>query len=208
MKLQYKSDKWIDFFEQFFENRCKAQEFADDLECITDPSVPKHRAKIIMHQTQRIISLADDIPQIRKGKESLQLMFLLICAENIAKTYFDFKGDGKSKYFVRKFFKEFVVEEDKNILLNGFANISRSPFELCSVVDVLYSVRCDVVHEGKYWEFHFRVETDTTHMINLDPDVVVSITLNQLRNIIARACIYAIQKSINQIPSSGDESGD
>ena len=62
--------------------------------------------------------------------------------------------------------------------------------ELHEVVDILYSVRCDVVHEGQYWDFNF---CNGTPVFNTNPDVIVSISLADFRAIVARACIIAIK---------------
>ncbi len=59
------------------------------------------------------------------------------------------------------------------------------------VADLLYDVRCDVVHEGMYWGFFFRYENIT--MLNINPKVTVKIGLSDLRDIVVRGCINAIQ---------------
>lgn len=184
-------NKWIDFYEQFFPDRTAAELFVEELEAINDPVIPKHRAKIMMHQVQRLISLADDVIKIRNCKESIQLLFLLICAENIAKLFHNFKSEGKSKAFVHKFFDEFVIGDDRVTLESSFFTHDVIPLNLKAVVDSLYAVRCDVVHEGQYWGFHFN--DGDTPMLNIDPDIIVHITLSQFRNIVIRACLRAIQ---------------
>ena len=194
LNFQLPVDKWIDFYEQFFPDRDTAQLFIKELEAVNDPTTPKHRAKIMMHQVQRLVSLSDDIIKIRAGKESLQLIFLLICAENTAKIFHNFKDEGKSKYFVRKFFDEFVGD-DRAILESSFFTHEAIALNLQAVADSLYSVRCDVVHEGLYWGFHFH--DGDTPMVNIDPDVTAHITLSQFRDIVVRACLRAIQAKLN-----------
>ena len=53
----------------------------------------------------------------------------------------------------------------------------------------LYTVRCDVVHEGKYWGFQFSQDIP---MGNCDPDVNVYISYEEFRAVIVRNCISAI----------------
>ena len=183
-------DKWVDFFAPFFANREEARQFVEPIEAL-EPEHPGHRAKVMLHQTQRLISIAEDIPSVRKGKESLQLVFLMICAENIAKMHDNFDDEGSSKAYVRKFFDQFVVDDERRILETSFTTYDRQPLDLRAVCDTLYGVRCDVVHEGKYWDFHFH--DGTTPMLNSDPNVIVSISLAQFRNILVRACIRAIR---------------
>jgi hypothetical protein len=183
-------NKWKEFFNTFFNSSDEAQAFIEPLEALNVED-RMHPAKIMMHQTQRLISIADDIPTIRSGKESLQLLFLLICAENIAKLHYNFDEDGQSKAFVVKFFKHFIKGNDKDILETSFTTYDMNPLALEGIATTLYSVRCGVVHEGKYWDFHFR--DNETQMLNIEPDVIVSITLNELRCIIVRGCICAIK---------------
>lgn len=184
-------EKWINFYEQSFLDRQFATSFVEELESITDRDIPRHRAKIMMHQAQRLISLADDIIQIREGRESLQLMFMLICAENIAKLFHNFDGDGQSRAFVRRFFTEFIHENDRAVLEGGFFTHDAKSLAVQDIADCLYSVRCDVVHEGQYWGFHFG--DGNTPMLNTDPNVTVRITFSEFRAIVIRGCVRAIQ---------------
>ena len=184
-------DKWIDFYESFFPTRADAQAFVEALEAL-DADAPRHRAKIMMHQAQRLVSLADDLAQIRPGKESLQLLFLIICAENIAKLFHNFDDEGQSRAYVRRFFDEFVIGNDRDTLERSFVAEDFVALNLQQVVDTLYSVRCDVVHEGQYWGFQFH--DGKTRMITGDPVVTVSLQLTALRDIVVRGCIRAINE--------------
>jgi hypothetical protein len=191
-------EKWIAFYEQFFPSPNATQAFVEELEAVTDSTMPKHRAKIMMHQVQRLISLADDIIKVSGGRESLQLLFVLICTENIAKLFHNFDDEGQSKVFVRKFFSEFVVGDDRAALESSFFTHDLNHLNLHAIVDILYSVRCDVVHEGLYWNFHFQY--GDISMLNTDPDVIVNITFAQFRAIVVRACIRAIKTYAAQRP--------
>ncbi len=66
-------DKWIEFYAPFFENREKARQFVEHFLSIGSDDV-KYQARIMMLQVRRLVSLADDLPQIRKNKESLPLL--------------------------------------------------------------------------------------------------------------------------------------
>ncbi len=182
-------DKWIEFYEPFFENRAETTAFVHSNENMY-PENPKHPAQIMMHQTQRLISLADELPKIRPKKDSLQLLFLLICAENIAKLHDKFEKEGKSRTYVHKFFNKFLTDQEKNQLQRGFSNIDQSPYELKEIINLLYDVRCDVVHEGKYWDFHFH--DGDVPILNNDPDVIVNIKFDELRKIVVKGCIKAV----------------
>ncbi|MCX7084138.1 MAG: HEPN domain-containing protein [Methylococcales bacterium] len=189
-------EKWIDFYEEFFTNRTEAINFVAVLEAIQDPSQQTHRAKVMMHQTQRLCSLANDLPKIR-NYESLQLLFLIICTENIAKLYYDFNGQGQSKEYVIKFFTDFINPENKIRLEQGFSDIEHRKLNSKSIAERLYKIRCDIVHEGKYWDFNFLDSTDNTSMINLNQEIIAHLSQSEFRKIIGQACVDAILKKMN-----------
>jgi hypothetical protein len=183
-------DKWIDFYEPFFESRAKAEAFVELYEALQRGD-PKHPAKIMMHQAQRLISISDVLREIRPGKDPLQLLFLLICAENIAKLHDNFKDEGKSRHYVRQFFDRFLTDAEKARLQSGFSRPDWTPLKFKEVVDLLYAIRCDVVHEGEYWGFHFQ---DGRHpLINCEQNVIANIQLCELKELVVRGCIEAIR---------------
>jgi len=98
-----------------FPNKDETRASVDPLEALCSGD-PRHPAKIMMHQTQRLISLADDIPSIPSGNEALQLLFLLVCAEHISKLFKNFAGEGRSRAFVRNFFEWFLSAEQQEQL--------------------------------------------------------------------------------------------
>jgi hypothetical protein len=182
-------EKWINFYAPFFENPEAARRFVENFESL-GPEDMKHPAKIMMHQAQRLVSLADDLPQIRAQRESLQLLFLLICAEHISKLHDNYDQDGQSRAYTRHFFEEILPEEYRTSLQRGFSRFNQKPVTLREVVDLLYDVRCDVVHEGKYWHFHFH--DGQTPMLNTDPDVIVNLRLYEFRAFVVIGCINAV----------------
>jgi hypothetical protein len=182
-------DTWLDFYTPFFPSREATVLFVTELEDL-DHGAPRHRAKILMHQTQRLVTLADDLETIRPGKQSLQLAFLIICCENVAKLFHNFGEDGQSKAYVRRFFNEFLVEADREQLAGALTRHDLRPLSILEIADTLYAVRCDVVHEGKYWGFHF--DDGRMAMLNTDPDVNVYIQFSELRDIVVRGAIQAI----------------
>jgi hypothetical protein len=164
-------EKWLAFYSPFLGSETDARALVTPLEALRLGDA-RHPAKIMMHQTQRLVSLADDLPTIRPGNETLQLLFLLICAEHVAKLAHNFDRDGKSKIYVQNFFRWFFLPEQQQQLSAGITNHDHDPLSLRQAVDALYDVRCDVVHEGKYWGFHFRGGEDP--ILNCEPDVIVS----------------------------------
>lgn len=187
-------DKRLNFYREFFETGDDARRFVSHCEA---QSAPDNAAKIIMHQAQRLISISDDIPKIRPSREGLQLLFLIMCAENVSKLQDNFKGEGKSRKYVRRFFKEFLLDKDKDQLGNGFTD-NRNRLEpslgLDRAIDLLYDLRCDVVHEGNYWGLAFH--DGKMPMLNVDPDVTAYIRIGDLRAVVARGCIQAAKSRL------------
>lgn len=65
--------------------------------------------------------------------------------------------------------------------------------DLGSIVDLLYDVRCDVVHEGNYWSFHFH---DGRTQILIEPNFIVSLTIDDFKKIVVNGCINAINDKL------------
>lgn len=184
-------DRWLPFYEPFFLSSTEARAFVAPLESLRIGD-ERHPAKIMMHQTQRLVSLSDELPTIRKGNESLRLLFLLICAENTAKIADGFNGEGRSKAYVRNFFSWFLLTDEQQAIRAAITRHDHTPLSLQAAVDTLYGVRCDIVHEGKYWGFHFH--DGRAPMLNSEPDVIVSITFPQFRSLVVKGCINAIRR--------------
>lgn len=173
--------KWLNFYRRFFATDAETETFVNNCEEIA-PDAANHDAKIMMHQTQRLVSIANDLSSFRPGREALQLLFLMICVEHISKLHQGFTGEGQSKKYVKRFFAEFIPKSAKEKLGRSFVDNSSMPMTalgLEKAVDLLYRVRCDVVHEGNYWGFSFH--DGQTPMLNVEPYVNVYITLGDLR---------------------------
>ena len=117
-----------------------------------------------------------------------------MCAENVAKLHDGFQGEGESRAYVRRFFETFLDETDRRALGAGFVDHSQRRMPILGLrraVDMLYAVRCDVVHEGNYWDFSFH--DGTKSMLNTDPDVISHITFDQFRAMVVRGSISAVR---------------
>ena len=174
-----------------------AAQFVDACEKL-QPSSPNHVAKIMMHQTQRLASIVDDLPKFRPHQEPLQVLFLVMCAENIAKLHDGFSGEGKSRYYVQKFFEKFLSKSDKDTLSHGLkVNMDPLPsIGFKKAVDLLYDIRCDVVHEGNYTDFAFH--DGQMEMVNTNPNVKAEIPFVRVRDIVVRGCINAIKEKLSK----------
>lgn len=155
---------------------------------------PGNTAKIIMHQTQRLVTLADDMGTLRPGRDALQVSFLLICAEHVAKLADRFSGEGRSREYTKQFFNRFASHEDRALIRTGFWDLEQRPLSLDAAIDALYDIRCDVVHEGNYWSFSFR--TGRYGMLSGEYDLIAQISLRDFRGVIVRSGIRAAQGAL------------
>ncbi|MEC4890824.1 MAG: hypothetical protein RI101_12265 [Nitrospira sp.] len=188
-------EPWLSFYLPHFALLEEAEHFVQACENL-HPLAPNHDAKIMMHQTQRLISIADDLPQIRPHKEPLQVLFLIMCSENIAKIHDGFSGEGKSRHYVQQFFNKFLPQSDKDTLSHGFTVNTDllPPIGFSKAVDLLYDIRCEVVHEGNYTDFAFH--DGRMSLVNTDPAVTAEISLVQIRDIVVRGCIRAVKDKL------------
>jgi hypothetical protein len=187
-------NKWLSFYVSFFTSTDKARKFVEA--CEAQPA-EANRAKIIMHQTQRLVSIADKIPQIRPGRVALQILFLIVCAECVAKLYKDFKGEGKSHEHVQIFFNDLLTDDDKELIGNGFRTIDSGPLGLKAAVDVLYAVRCDVVHEGQYWAFSLKENESSKVNVGINGDgFLADVRYEDIRNAVVRGAIRAAKRRL------------
>lgn len=187
-------EKWVNFYRPFFPDQAATEAWVMACEALV---APNNHAMIMMHQAQRLITIGDRVPEIQPHAEPLQLMFYIICAEHLSKLHDKFEGEGHSKAYVLRFFTNFVVGNDRTAVDFAFTDhtdrfMPPVPFE--KTVALLYAIRCDVVHEGKYWDFAFH--DGETSMLNVDPDVTVNITLASLRDIIVRGAIRAVSERL------------
>ncbi|MBU0656695.1 MAG: hypothetical protein KJ914_16360 [Gammaproteobacteria bacterium] len=187
-------EKWINFYRPYIATESELQEFVTGCENL-QPEDHNHRAKIMMHQGQRLLVIADSMEEISPGYTPLKLLFLLIAAENISKLHISRNENGSSKYHVKRFFNQFCSEEDKQKIINGIG-ISEETSTLDDVIDVLYDIRCDVVHEGTYWGFDFATSEHPSILTGVHVDRILRVKLHyqEFRDVVARAIICSIQQ--------------
>jgi hypothetical protein len=188
-------EPWFSFYRPHFPSDSAAEQFVEACENL-EPSRANHVAKIMMHQAQRLVSIVDDLPRFRPHQEPLQVLFLLMCVENISKLHDGFSGEGKSRHYVRKFFATFLSKANKEAISFGFTvNADRLPhLGFSKSVDLLYDIRCDVVHEGNY---RLCISRRTNVNVNTNPDVIVEIRFARIRDIVVEGCINAIKDKLD-----------
>jgi len=155
---------------------------------------------LMMHQTQRLVTLSREIMKMKR-RDSLAILFLIICCENISKLQDGYHREGKSRYYVRRFFSDFVDSPSQEQLVTKMFFEIDEQATLEQIVDTLYAVRCDVVHAGKYWGFSFSDDGGiTTAADGGEPPLYTRITLQQFSDIVAHGCIRAMS---SLLPTAG-----
>ncbi|OLQ95147.1 hypothetical protein, partial [Vibrio panuliri] len=138
-------EKWLNFYRPYYESEEELVTFVERCESLTLDD-DNHRAKIMMHQGQRLTNISSLMEEVAAGKDPLKLLFLLVAAENISKLHLSKSEDGYSKFHVKRFFQTFCSNQSKNALVDKI-EVIKKPRDLNTVVDALYAIRCDVVHE-------------------------------------------------------------
>jgi hypothetical protein len=183
-------EKWFSFYIPYFSNETETRSFVE--RCENESGATS--AKLIMHQTQRLISLSNDVATLRPAQDGLQLLFLIICAENVAKLAHKFSGEGNSRPYVKMFFTEFLTDSDKNRIMDGFIGFNNARLTFETIIDKLYGIRCEVVHEGRYWGFSFSESGNPT--LSASAPFMVCIRIQELRDIIVLGSIRAATLSL------------
>jgi len=153
-------------------------------------------AKIILHQTARMIWLADQIDTVAAGRPAFQILFYLTAAELIAKILAKYEGEGESKKHVQKFFSEICDSPQKERLERAFKRVGGGFLTLEAAISFLYRIRCDVVHRGQYYQFAL---PSGLHEVPLltgqgDDNIIAEITLQELRQIVLEGAVLAAKR--------------
>jgi len=176
--------KWLDFYRPYFPSESEARLFIGDCEKSSDAA-----AMLIMHQAARLVTISKKMAEIQPGRDALELLFLLICAENVSKLHDDFHDEGKSRHYVQTFFSQFLSNSEKAQIEEKFLTLDLGLMNLGQIIDVLYDTRCDVVHEGKYWGFSFSSYGVSTATV--ETPVLTRMSIEELRSIVVNGCVRA-----------------
>jgi len=142
-----------------------------------------------------MVWLGDRLAEVAAGRPALPLTFLLIAAEAAAKLARRFTDEGQSRKHVRAFFEEDCPVKIREELASALqAAPMGTPLKLREVVDSLYDIRCDVVHEGMYFDFHMPQEEDATPLLNEIGTrvVIVNMPLSRLRELVLTGTVAII----------------
>lgn len=193
--------EWLNFYRPFFDEETNLRAFISACE---EQLPPETRSKLIMHQTARLATLGDDAVERNAGCDALGVLFLLINAECVAKLAHRFTGEGQSKRFVKRFYSEFSCPADQRLLAAGVRDSGDRELGLEGAVEVLYGIRCDVVHEGAFWDL--RLNPGGLPMVHLTGEgvgVAMALSLSDLRAATVRTAISAARRSLDGTLDAG-----
>ncbi|NLI92503.1 MAG: hypothetical protein GX434_09955 [Peptococcaceae bacterium] len=170
----------IQFYQEFTEDQTELESFLREALFYQATNIPRRMVNIV----EWLVTLADDIEQIRKGKDGLKIFFLVVCIETL--NVLANPEEGKSKLeMIIDFFKNQIYQEDKVHILGNIKrsladsrfNVFREEYEtqeehksrIAEEIDwsfnteisietfarMINEVRNIFVHEGNFWEFHF-----------------------------------------------------
>ncbi|CAK1756842.1 Apea-like HEPN domain-containing protein [Vibrio crassostreae] len=186
-------DKWLDFYRPYFDSEEELVVFIEQCEKLT-PQDDNHRAKIMMHQGQRLSTVSGAMEEVVSGRDPLKLLFLLVAAENISKLHISTAEEGRSKFHVKRFFQQFCCGQAKRNLVDKIEVIKKAR-DLDTVVSALYTIRCDVVHEGHYWGFDFATDERPSLLSSKDGTQLlrVRLTFGEFQELVIKGVISAVR---------------
>ncbi len=194
MSLHISRIKFPEFFRAAFTDSESTVRFVAGVEQI---DANESKAKIVVHQTARMLWLADRIEEVAKERAALCIAFYLIAAEAVAKMACGFTGEGKSRYHVRLFFRDICPDLHRQRLERSFSTAPGVYLGLVETVDLLYDVRCDVVHEGQYFNFLLPEEPEEESLIiRLDHPLDAHISAVELRKIVLEGALLGAAKMV------------
>lgn len=184
---------FVEFYQPAFPNDEAARQFVEQIENLP----PRHNApKVVLHQAARMLWLADRIDEVARGRPALQILFLLIAAEAVAKIVFNFKKEGQSRRYVHRFFEEICSQAHRDRLDSAFSTIIRQPLGWKNTVNYLYDVRCDVVHEGMYFGMNLKMHGDSVDILSHGSgrNLIAHITAEEIRQIVLEGAVLGCSK--------------
>lgn len=187
----------IQFYLPFFTDENETEAFIKQCEA------KEERSKKMINLLAWLVDIADKIGEVKPGRPSLQIVFLLTCAESNSKIKEIYTEEFKSREFTHKFF-ESIKEEDKQLILENIteSNLLNTDISFEDIIDILYNIRCETIHEGIYFHFCFsnneefktnRVKKGKTPNNKIEIGIQVGLTYKQFRDVIIRTGINQIK---------------
>lgn len=157
------------FFREFFKEDQQLDSFIrEKLDYAGDNTIRR-----MLNNVQRLCTLSDEMEQIRPGRRDLSIFFVLTCIESL---YSLSLGQTLQKQqMVIDFYRDHITSDDQK-LIESKIKVLRLERQACSIGNIsmeqfallLLSIRNNVAHEGVYWSFHFKGESEgTSNVLNI-----------------------------------------
>lgn len=154
-------------------------------------------AKLILHQTARLVSLADWMDEVAPKRPALKIFFYVVLAEAVAKMATGFGGKGESRRHVRQFFETFCPPQSRRQLEHSFRRVRGGPhpfMSLSEAIEVLYDIRNDVARRGEYFCFNLLESGDSLTISPFGGETLeVHLSPEQLRHAVVAGAAAAAQ---------------
>ena len=154
-------------------------------------------AKVVLHQTARLITLADWMEEVAPKRPALKIFFMVL-AEAVAKIAFGFTGEGESRSMLHRFFDELCSSADRELLAQSFRQKETRPHTFVSAsetIDILYGVRSSVVHRGEYFDFNLLEPGDVATITRYkDRAFEALLSVCALREVVIRGALFAANR--------------
>ncbi len=127
---QHLYPKLLEFFSPYVSDKEEIAAFITQVLRLRQNLIPRR----MLNSIERLVTLADDTEIIRPGKHPLKIFYFVVCIE----TLYSLSGSNLSKLgMVKDFFNSYILEQDKQLILNGFRrdlsdnrfNVHRQPEE-------------------------------------------------------------------------------
>lgn len=152
---------------------------SEDVDIFIDKAIQvdwdDRKARQMLFQVQRFVSLATEIDNIRPARDGLRVLFLKCCMESLAKL----SGKENKKFF--EYFANFFSEYGKDYILNNFSlsfieyskNGStiheKCNLNIADILSIIKAMRNMVVHNGNYWELQlFAHDKDSIWLTHIE----------------------------------------
>ncbi|HAG11859.1 MAG TPA: hypothetical protein DCK76_10925 [Desulfotomaculum sp.] len=174
LRIKFEEELFLelgDFYGEFFPSKQKAESFIKSILSFQDSNIPRR----MINSITRLISLADDIEQIRKGDFGLKIFFIVVCIE--ALNVLAGKKDMSKIDMLIDFFNNKISVRDRQLILDNVKRISSSErlteenygeyinsavngtikkdIDIEEFALIINNMRNLFVHEGIGWEFTF-----------------------------------------------------
>jgi len=158
------------------------------------------KSQMILNNSARLSWIADIMDSHADGRIAFQILYYTIIAESSAKIEAYYKGNGHSKKYVLTFFTKFTPEELKPLISNAFKRAQHF-LSIEEVAELFYYIRCDLAHEGKYYDFFLKETDESSPILNsrIRPSIVSYITLNDVKKWVLSNSVVAAIKSLKNV---------